>query len=139
MIAVARKPETVRADHRAVLQYDVVTENAVLTDDGVSMREKVVADPGVAIDHDMRQQYGMFANGDAVRDTNVSSEMSIGAPRRRGRNHCSGMDPGCIAGRLIERINRAREAKVWILAPQQCTGYGREVFRDDNGAGRSCF
>src|SRR5215471_8746750 len=78
MIAVAGKPETVRADHRAVLQYDVVVQNAVLTDDRMGMREKVVTDPGVAIDHNMRQQYRIIANCSTFFDDNIRTDMRVG-------------------------------------------------------------
>ena len=77
MVAIAREAEAVAADDHAVLQEDVVAEDAELTYHSVGMGEEAVADSCSAIDDDVRQQHGVVADDDIVVDHDIGADVSV--------------------------------------------------------------
>ena len=81
-VSVAGEAKAVAADHRAVLQDDVVAQGAELAHHRMRVGEEVVADPGAAIDDDVRQQHSVVANLDVFVDDHVCADVGVRAELR---------------------------------------------------------
>src|SRR5262245_23620806 len=97
--------ETVAADDYAVLENDAVAYAAVFADDGVGVREEVVADPRPAIERDETVQHGISTERNAFVHKAVRTDV-------RARTDCCGfgddrrgMDAGRVLRRLIEELD----------------------------------
>src|SRR5580704_17258637 len=74
---IFRESEAVRANNHAVLQHHVVSNAAVLADDGVSMCHEVVADFHPLINNYVRQYYSVFANLDRFTYDVIRSDLCV--------------------------------------------------------------
>src|ERR1700690_39689 len=71
---IFREAEAIGSDDRAILQQDTVAQAAPFTHYRMRMGEEIVADARVAIDHHVRQQYGIPANLDILFDDDVRAD-----------------------------------------------------------------
>ena len=80
------KPKPSRADDDAVFERDVVAEDAVLSNDGVGVREEVAAHLNAGIEHDVRQDRRVRADADAGTDDGVCADVRAFSDDSRGIN-----------------------------------------------------
>lgn len=117
-VLLFRKAETVAADHRAALENDAVADLAELADDGVGVREEIVADAGSLINRDETMKNGVAADFDAIFDDAVRPDMrTVGDSRGLGDDG-GGMNARGIARRLIEKLNGAGKGEIGIRRAQ---------------------
>src|SRR5579864_513217 len=74
-VVVFSETESVSADYHTILQNDVVSDPAKLADDGIRVREKVVADLHSAINHDMGEQNRVASDLHSFIDDDVWPEV----------------------------------------------------------------
>ncbi len=69
------------------MQEHVIAELAEFAHDCVRVREEIRADPGSAIDRDVREQDGVVSDFDILIDDDVRTEMRIAADLCRGMDN----------------------------------------------------
>ena len=132
-LIVFRKAEAVGADHRTVLQEDVVAEAAEFADHGVGVSEEIVTDAGSAIDDDVGKKDGIVSDDGVGVDDHVRAEVRALADLGRGMNDRGGMDSDGVSGWLIEKFNGSGPGEVRILAAQHPGRDGGEIVCDNHG------
>src|SRR5271166_84826 len=71
------EPEAVGANDHAILQQHIISQAAVLADDGVSVGQEIVPDLYPRIKHHVRQQHGVVSNLDVFVDHDVRSNVGV--------------------------------------------------------------
>ncbi len=125
--------EAVGANHHAILQENVVTDAAILADDALGVREKIVADPDSAVDHDVGQKYGRVADGYVLANHDVGSKVNITAEPGSGMDDGGGMNSGSVTGRMMEKFERLGEGEIGVLRPQHGRRNGGKILRHNDG------
>jgi len=118
-LLVFGKAEAVRANDDAVFKRDVVTEDAVLANDSVGVREEVAADLNTGIEHDVRQDGRVRTDADAETDDRVCTDVGVRSDDGGGMDDRSVMNSRRVGGRLVEEAERAREGVIGILDAQR--------------------
>ena len=83
-LLVFGEAKAISADDDAILKRDVVAENAILADHGVSVREEVAADLHAGIEHDVRQDGCVRADADLRTNDSVCADVGVVADDRGG-------------------------------------------------------
>src|SRR5271157_628048 len=138
-LSVAGKSEAVAANHGAILQNDVVTQRAMFTHNGMSVGEKIVANPSAAIDDNVRQQHSVIADLDVVIDHHVCADVNIRSQLRGGCDYGRRMHTGIVLRGLVEQIDRSGKSEIRILTAQHAGGDSREVLGNNHGGSGSCL
>jgi hypothetical protein len=108
------KTEAVTADDRSILQDHAMAEAARFTDDGVGVREEIVANVSAAIDGDETVKNGVAADfGFFIYET-VGADVRSFADAGGLCNHGSCMNARRIARSLIEKLDGMGESEIWI-------------------------
>ena len=105
----------------------------MLTDDGVRVGEKVVADFGSRIDDNVGEQHGVCSDLGLVIDDDVGANVGIGANFYGGMNDCGGMYSGCVFGGLEKKLDGTGEGQVRIFGAQHGRRNGGEVVGHNDG------
>ncbi len=127
---VLGEAEAVCSDDYAVLQGNVVAENAFFPNDGMGVGEEIVADADVGVDDDVGEQGGVVADDDSRADDDVGSDVGIAADLCGGVDDGRGVDSGSVGGEFVEDLNGLGESEVGIAGPQGGGGDVRKVVLD---------
>ena len=118
-IVLMGKSKPVSADNHPVLQDHAIPNAAMLAHHSMSMREEVVSDLRAAVDSDEAVQHGIAAKFDVFVDITIGPNMRpIGNPGTF-RDDRGIMNPGRIARRLIEELDRLSKCQIWIARAQR--------------------
>jgi hypothetical protein len=129
----------VRAYHDAILKDYVVSQPAILANDGVGMGEEVISNADIRIDDDMGQDGGVFADG------TVFADHDVGADGRAVTDPGRGMDDGCWmnSGRVcrgrVKDCNGAGKGQIGIFNAQRRGFDFGEVRCDEDGSSARFF
>src|ERR1039457_4136249 len=108
--AVAGKAEAVASDNGAVLQDDVVAQDAVFAYDRVGMCEEMVANACAAINHNVRQEHSCKTRASSP----SRASLSAAATRRpSAQSHCPSITVMMTNGMKIRR-----RSVIWFGAVQ---------------------
>ena len=130
-LVILGKSEAVAADHRPVLEHDVIAQAAVLAHHRMGVREEIVADPRPAIDDHVRQQHATFADLDVLIDHHVGADVRMRADAGGVVDHRRRVDAGRVARRMIKQLQRPGERQVRIGAAQRRRRKGGKVLGHD--------
>jgi hypothetical protein len=135
-LVVFGKSETISADHSSVLENHVVSQTAVLTDNGVRMRKEAMADLSTFIDDSVRKYYGVVSDHGITPDAHIWTNVGILAESCRLVDHGRTVDPRRISWHLIKKLERLCECKIGVLRAQRGGGSSRqagEILAHQNG------
>ncbi len=107
-VTMLGEAEAVAAYDDSVLEQDVVSQSAELSNHSVGVSEEVVADADSAIDDDVGQENGVVSDDDIFVDHHVGADVRVLAQLGLGVNDRSRMNSGSIARCLIEEFDGLR-------------------------------
>jgi len=133
------KAEAIAPNHDAVLERYAMADATEFANDRMRVRQKIVADMRVVIDHHVRMQNGVFPDHHVFANHGEGADGGVLADASRIGDRCRGMDTGSGPRRLVEEGQRPGEIEIGVAGDELGHAQRRNGLGQQDRAGAGIF